>query len=71
MTLISTDGCVSLVPALPAACSDLHRWSGLGAPVLGTAEDMCMLGGSSRLSHSNIYGVLPVEKINVEMKNKV
>lgn len=30
-----------------------------------------MLGGSSRLSHSNIYGVLPVEKINVEMKSKV
>ena len=30
---------------------------------------MCVLGGSSRLSHSNIYGVLPVEKINVEMKS--
>lgn len=39
--------------------------------MLGAAEDMCMLGGSSRLSHSNIYGVLPVEKINVEMKSKV
>lgn len=29
-----------------------------------------MLGGSSRLSHSNICGVLPVEKINVEMKSE-
>lgn len=29
-----------------------------------------MLGGSSRLSHSNIYGVLPVGKINVELKSK-
>lgn len=59
-----------VVPALPAACYDLNRWSGLGAPVLGAAEDMCMLGGSSRLSHSNICGVLPVEKINAEMKSE-
>jgi len=29
-----------------------------------------MLGGRSRLTHSNIYGILPVEKINVEMKVK-
>lgn len=31
---------------------------------------MCLLGGSSRLSHSNICGVLPVEKINVKMKSE-
>ena len=39
--------------------------------MLGAAEDMCMLGGSGGLSHSNIYGVLPAEKINADMKSKV
>lgn len=62
VTLISTDGCGSLVPALPAASSPLDRWSGLGAPALEEMQRTCVCLVEAVDSHSNFYGVLPVEE---------
>lgn len=57
---------VSLVAAFPVISTD-----GVGFVVqCEELQRTCILDRSSRLSHSNICGALPVGKINVEMKSE-